>query len=98
MITSASNQKMKNLMALCQKSKERRTQQSFIVEGSKMFLEAPQAWIKEVYVSESFWAKCSFKDCLKTTGYEIVSDDVFKRVADTRTPQGILSVLKTPHY
>ena len=98
MITSASNQKMKNLMALCQKSKERRAQQSFIVEGSKMFLEAPQAWIKEVYVSESFWAKCSFKDCLKTTGYEIVSDDVFKRVADTRTPQGILSVLKTPHY
>ena len=98
MITSASNQKMKNLMALCQKSKERRAQQSFIVEGSKMFLEAPQAWIKEVYVSESFLAKCSFKDCLKTTGYEIVSDDVFKRVADTRTPQGILSVLKTPHY
>ena len=36
MITSASNQKMKNLMALCQKSKERRAQQSFIVEGSKM--------------------------------------------------------------
>ena len=44
MITSASNQKMKNLMALCQKSKERRTQQSFIVEGAFQYtcrLECP---------------------------------------------------------
>ena len=98
MITSASNQKMKNLMSLCQKSKERRAQQSFIVEGPKMFLEAPENWIKEVYVSESFWAKCSYKDQLKKKGCEIVADDVFKRVADTRTPQGIMSVLTCPHY
>ena len=98
MITSAANQKMKNLMALCQKSKERRAQQSFIVEGPKMFAEAPDSWIKEVYIAENFWNKCSFKDKLKKTGYEIVADDVFKRVADTRTPQGIMSVLKCPHY
>ena len=98
MITSASNQRMKNLMALCQKSKERRAQQSFIVEGTKMFLEAPADWIREVYVSESFWAKCSYREQLKAKGCEIVTDDVFKRVADTRTPQGIMSVLKCPHY
>lgn len=98
MITSASNQRMKNLMALCQKSKERRAQQSFIVEGTKMFLEAPADWIREVYVSESFWAKCSYREQLKAKGCEIVADDVFKRVADTRTPQGIMSVLKCPHY
>lgn len=98
LITSSSNQKIKNIMALRQKAKERRTQQSFIVEGHKMFLEAPIRWIREVYISESFLAKCSFKDRLEQTGYEVVADDVFRRAADTQTPQGILSILQTPHY
>ena len=37
MITSASNQKVKNLNNLIQKSKARREQDVFITEGSKMF-------------------------------------------------------------
>lgn len=98
MITSAGNQRIKNIAALCQKSKERRLQKAFVVEGTKMFLEAPKDWIQEVYVSESFLVKCKFRDRLQQTGYEVVSDEVFKRVADTKTPQGILCVLHTPCY
>ena len=33
---------------------------------------------------------------LNETGYEIVSDNVFKSVSDTQTPQGILCVIKKP--
>ena len=35
---------------------------------------------------------------LNETGYEIVSDNVFKSVSDTQTPQGILCVIKKPEY
>lgn len=98
MITSTTNKKVKQLVALSQKSKERRETDSFIVEGPKMFLEAPKSWIKEVYLSESFEKKCSFLEALKDIGYETVSDEVFRKISDTKTPQGILSVLKQPHY
>ena len=54
MITSTSNQQMKNLVQLMKKSKERKKQGVFVVEGPKMFFEAPKDWVRSVYVSESF--------------------------------------------
>ncbi|MBP3421963.1 MAG: 23S rRNA (guanosine(2251)-2'-O)-methyltransferase RlmB, partial [Lachnospiraceae bacterium] len=52
MITSTSNKRVKNVIALLSKSKERKKQQCFVVEGIKMFLEAPGQWVREVYISE----------------------------------------------
>ena len=37
MITSSSNQQMKNITALMKKARERREQRLFVVEGKKMF-------------------------------------------------------------
>ena len=37
MITSSSNQQMKNITALMKKAKERKSQNLFVVEGRKMF-------------------------------------------------------------
>ena len=62
MITSASNQRVKNLVNLIQKAKARREQDVFITEGVKMFLEADLEIIKEVYVSESFYEKGTAKE------------------------------------
>ena len=55
MITSTSNQQMKNLTLLMKKAKARNEQGVFVAEGRKMFLEAPVEWVKQVYVSESFY-------------------------------------------
>ena len=41
MITSTSNQQMKNLMLLMKKAKARKEQELFVVEGRKMFQEVP---------------------------------------------------------
>lgn len=41
MITSSSNQQMKNIALLNKKAKTRREQGIFVVEGRKMFQEAP---------------------------------------------------------
>lgn len=98
MITAASNQRVKNLVNLMQKAKARREQDVFITEGVKMFLEAEPDKIKEVYVSESFFEKGIAIDKIEQCNYEILSDELFKKVSDTQTPQGVLCVMKQYHY
>jgi len=87
------NKKVKELVALNQKSKERKKNGVFLAEGIKMFLEAPADRIREVYVSESFFATEECRKKLEITGYETVPEDTFKKIADTMTPQGILCVI-----
>ncbi|MDE7417069.1 MAG: RNA methyltransferase [Lachnospiraceae bacterium] len=104
MISSTANSKVKRLTALVQKAKMRREEQLFVVEGIRMFREAPAQWIKEVYVSESFLHKSMHandsesKERLKKYQYEVLTDEVFRKVSDTQTPQGVLCVLSMPHY
>lgn len=93
MISSTSNQVIKNLNALKTKSKVRKEQKVFLVEGMKMFQEIPENEIKEVYVSESFISEFGDEN-LKRTGYTILTDKVFNTVSDTVTPQGLLAVVK----
>ena len=69
MITAASNSRIKRLIQLNQKAKARREEDVFVVEGTKMFLEAPAEKLRDVYVSESFLEKCSCRERLEQTGY-----------------------------
>ena len=57
MITSTSNQQMKDLATLLKKSKERKVNKVFVVEGTKMVAEAPKNWLRKVYVSEGYEKK-----------------------------------------
>ena len=107
MITSTTNSKVKRLTALTHKTKARREEGVFAAEGIKMFLEAPKDWIQEIYIAQSFLAKTQNSDdnrnrhlmeILFKHQYEIVSDEVYKKVSDTQTPQGILAVLRQPQY
>ena len=107
MITSATNSKIKHVAGLISSKKERMAAKAFVIEGTKMFLEAPLESIIEVYVSESFEERLhsgnesklsepmlEMYKKLKITGYETVADSAFKKMSDTVTPQGILSVVK----
>lgn len=98
MLTSQSNARIKTLVQLRDKSKVRNELGLFLVEGVKMFLEAPIERIREVYVSESFYLKCTMKEEIQKHSYEIVADDVFKKISDTVTPQGIITVVKQYDY
>lgn len=104
MISSTANNKVKRLVALTQKAKARREEQCFVVEGTRMFCEAPAEWIQEVYVSESFLYRCEnetnaeIRCILNRYSYEVFTDTVFQKVSDTRTPQGVLCVLSMPQY
>ena len=93
MITSTSNARVKELVQLQKKSKVRNEQGVFLVEGVKMYQEIPQEQLVKVYVSETFADKQ--KDRRKL---EYLSDHVFQYVSDTKTPQGILCVVRQSTY
>ena len=96
MITSMGNAQVKNLTLLLKKAKARREQGLFVIEGRKMCEEAPQEWLKQTYVSETFERENEALLCKKT--YEVLTDSVFKAVSDTQTPQGIMALVKIPEY
>lgn len=102
MITSTSNAKVKALVNLKKKRKERDRENVFLVEGIRMFREVPANKLKEVYVSESFYKKekalvdkTASKSGIRA---EVLSDNVFAHVSDTMTPQGILCVVEQMNY
>lgn len=98
MITATGNKRIKWLVSLSEKAKERKKEKVFLVEGSKMFEEADEKYIREVYVSENYIEKNGISDKLEKIGYETVSDEVFKKISDTKSPQGILCVMKQYEY
>lgn len=98
MITSSSNQQMKYITALMNKAKVRKEQGLFVVEGKKMFEEVPPQWLEKVYVSERFLREQEAEKILLNRAYEVVSDSVFRSISDTRTPQGILCLVRMPQY
>lgn len=105
MITSIANKRIKGIVQLGKKAGQRRKEDVFLVEGIKMFLEAPVSYIRETYVSESFLqsagnnkSMADVVDKLNKCRYEVTTDEVFKKMSDTQTPQGILCVIKQFHY
>ena len=98
MITSTANAQVKNLAQLIKKSKARTEQGVYIVEGIKMFQEAPKEEIVKVYLSEELYDKGTLAESLNGVSYEVLKNDVFNHVADTKTPQGVLCVMKQKKY
>ena len=98
MITSTANAQVKNLAQLIKKSKVRNEQGVYVVEGIKMFQEAPKDEIVKVYVSEELFEKGTLKNSLDGIAYEVLKTEVFNHVADTKTPQGVLCVMKQKSY
>lgn len=100
MITSTANDKIKHVAALQQKAGLRREESLFVIEGGRLFWEAPDSLVKEVYVTERFGENADekMKEKLARTGYETVSEQVFAKMSDTKAPQGILAVLTQQRY
>ena len=94
MITSVSNERVKNIIKLQQKAKARREQNCFIVEGNRMAEEVPADRLIQAYASESFAAKAENQSLCQRLKAEIVSEHVMEAMSDTQTPQGILVVVR----
>ena len=98
MITSASNAQVKKIILLNKKSRERKKEGVFLVEGLNMFGETPRDRLVKTYVSESFLLEEGHKSLLEGISYEVVKDSVFEQMSDTLTPQGVLAVVRQQEY
>lgn len=102
MITSSSNPRLKRIVQWQTRQRQRRKDGVFIAEGFKMYEEAPENSILEVYLSETVLDKTRENTLiwkkLNKTGYEILPEAIFLKISDTQTPQGILTVLRQPKY
>lgn len=97
MITSNSNVQLKNIVQLNKKAKARKEQSLYVVEGYKMYLEAPKKQIEKIYAASHFLGKHP-EIRQKHPNLEEVDDRVFAAVSDTQTPQGILCLMRQPSW
>lgn len=100
MISSTSNRKIKDVIMLTKKASFRKEKGLFVVEGIKMFSEIPDDELTEAYVSESFYNTCpaEIKVRLRRVMHEVVTDTVYAYMSDTKTPQGIMAVVRMKKY
>ncbi len=93
-ITSASNDKLKDIKKLLKSSKERYEKGVYIVEGIRMFKEIPPQGIEAIFVSEDAMEK--YRDTILSIGIEpcIISDKIYAGISDTISPQGIMAVVR----
>ncbi len=96
MITSVHNKHIKQIIALNEKRKERAKSGLFTAEGIKLFLEAPSELIERVFVTPSFEEENA--GILSGLPYETVAESLFNKICDTKTPQGIITLLRQPVY
>lgn len=92
MITSNSNAKIKHVINLLTNAKARRDERAFVVEGARIVREIPQDKIIECFISESVTDRSIIPNGIEA---EVVSEAVFRKMADTKSPQGILCVVSS---
>ena len=67
-----------------------------------MIQEVPKDRLEKLYVSEGFyqkyWAELEAEGFTERTGIELVSDHVFAAMSDTKTPQGVLGIVRRAEY
>ncbi len=96
MITSINNQEIKDIIKLQKNTKLRKKQGVFVVEGIRMFREIPNTHIVKTYVTEEFYNE--HKDLFIDINYELVGENVYKTMSDTKTPQGVMAIVKVFEY
>ena len=107
MITSVTNKTVQRIASYSSRGRSRREDKVFVIEGIRMLREAPAEDIREIYFTEGYIGKAlkgPDKELLNRLtddsriATDTVADIVMNRMADTRTPQGVLAVVAQHHY
>ncbi len=102
MITSLQNTSIKNIVKLS-KSRERREQNLFIIEGARELSLALQSnyQIEAVYLYKEMFAKTRYPDVLENLSRDIIfeiSQPVFEKIAYRENSDGIVALAKPKHH
>ena len=98
-ITSKNNDTVKFLASLSEKSTREHTG-SFVMEGKRSVYEAVEAKVAtQIVVSQAYTRTKDYSAVSKWhLPVTVLSDAMFQRVSETKTPQGILAVCKIRKY
>lgn len=102
MITSLQNTSIKNIVKLS-KSRERREQNLFIIEGARELSLALQSnyQIEAVYLYKEMFAKTRYPDVLENLSRDIIfeiSQPVFEKIAYRENSDGIVALAKPKNH
>ncbi len=104
MITSLNNERVKYVRALQARSRARRKEGHFVIEGPTLLREALAAGvpIKEMFYTEDFAGSPEGRVLLERISYSgtimlPVDQSVMRAMSDTPAPQGVLAVLPDLH-
>lgn len=104
LLSSPQNQRVKDYVALRKDGNVRRERQRFLLEGRRAVaaaLNLPHVRVHEVIFSDHLLgADLGLVEQARAGGLPLtrVSKDVFKKVADVMTPQGIAAVVQIPQW
>ena len=102
-ITSPQNPHVKELVELRKDGELRREQKRFLIEGRRgvaAALEAAHVLVHEVLYCDHVLEEPELVERARRKGVPLVkvSKDVFKKIADVVTPQGIAAVVRMPEW
>lgn len=101
-ITSAANARIRHLKVLQTKARARREEQVFIIEGSRIFRDAPEEVLREIYLTRAFLDRAGEAELRRAEAFAaagqafLLPDTLMEKVSETETPQGILCVAAMP--
>ncbi len=94
MIASTANKQVKYVVNLRDKAKARREEGLFIAEGLRMCRELEPEETRQVYVTEAFAKDGENSRWLQNFSWETVSDSVMEHMTGTKSPQGVLALVR----
>ena len=93
-----SAKELRHINNLKKKASYRKEEGIFIVEGIKMYREIPKDLLVKTYISKSFEETLAERGKTELGSYEVISDQNFESISDTKTPQGILALVRCLSY
>lgn len=99
MITSVQNPKVQMIRRLMKRSKDRRVEAAFVVEGVRLVEEAHKAVLKArflIYTEDLSERGKGLVESFRNQGIQVeaASTTIMRKISDTRHPQGILGVFE----
>ena len=99
------NERLKKIRDYQRKAGARREAGVFVAEGLKQARELPKERLVSLVISEGFFRDhpAESEELKEMAGeakatFDLVSDNDFSRLSDTKSPQGVLAVLRTFDY
>lgn len=101
MITSRTNEKVKEVCELVKSAAARKKSGMYVVEGPRMVREIPADMMVSIYASFSFMERSDIaKEIpgINPADIAVTSDEVFEKMSATNSPQGILAICRAQEH